>query len=1459
MSTPVILLAFANDKSQPDRFLDELKAEKEGILAHLDEIPHLCEVEIVEDTNIDRLMDAFQRIGNRLAIFHFAGHAGSFHLCLESAEGNQELAHGSGLARFLGLQPNLQLVFLNGCSTQKQADLLLAEGVPAVIATSEQIKDGVARDLSTNFFHSLSKGDRLFTAFQEAVASVQIRHGERHRNLFFEDTKVSSGRFPWDLYVRPGAERIHDWNLPTAAHDPLFGLPSLDEIYPPEPYRYLEWYREEDARIFFGRSFQIRSLYEKIRVKPQQKALEAQAKAKGWEGSTALQDPPVIHLYGRSGVGKSSLMAAGLSPRLKKDHQIQYLRRSQDAGLLGTLQAGLNATKPQDIYQAWQAIEAKHKQPLIVFLDQGEEVFTRPKAGTTPKREWIEFLAILKMMFFDGQTSLKGKLVLSYRKEYLAEIEEAFKVAALPWQKVFLQRLKRDDVIDAIEGVSREQGCRETYKLSIERREDEEKSLAKQIADDLLQDPESPVAPMLQILLSKMWRKAKVEHPEQIQFTHDLYRYFQANGLGMEDFLHQQLKSLEAEEPELVRSGLVLDLLSYHTTALGTATKRKFADLQEIFPVMEKTFKNLLIKLKKRYLLIDPNQDQTTRLAHDTLAPLVQRRSDESNAPGQQSVRVLRNQLVLNRESIRPRPLDEEDLELIKQGRKGRRKPSSGELHLYLCSKVLNFPTVSERERVQALQAWGLKEDALSEQALRQAFHNSFFHQQSSKELEILALSFSPNGQWLLLAYGEHDAVICDLEGKVLFPLAQSVGTIQMRWNKAGDQVLLLQETGILSLWDLNQKAVTGIELTPKIEAQQGRGRYASKGGGGKGGRQKSRFLLHDFAFTADETGILVFHPEAGPQLYDHTGKLQQQYEKKFESIAFALLIPKHKLQFVVLENGSAMQAHIELERYDDLEFAFEDDIRDGYWAQDKNEIILLTRKNLWRLVQNHEPQVKAIMAIEKARIVAPTLGTDEYLLASGEGDCQLVHTVSKVNLAFRAADLELVEEIQMSPDGKKIAALNQGQLILWDLQINYLDLQKRLERSPIDIRYQAEAGHLLLGTANQVALYQNLDDPQPQYWFAANRQRIHSVAISPDGSHLVYGDEAGNIELISLVGERQTQSIKGVYIEELLKFSTEFNYRPDSIKADEFPGLPFDPTLVAQAEDPMKIMREKIPGHWGAVHSLAFLADGKHFVSAGQDWSIKVWNLKGEKRYETAGMQSLPNLNALRGEDVTQFQQQIQVQSDPFAAPNMSLDHLIVGVGHSEPVRELIVRPGREQVLAIDERRQIQLFDYQTKKLHKFSPKARKAAFSPSGERLYLLDIDRLSAYELADSEEDLKLWDINLPIKDAQSISISPSGERLALGNRTGQILIYNMDGQWQSEIQTAIKSSVRTICWLNDDLIAVGQEDRRLRMISLDTPAILSKLQATEQSVVPGLIPEGQESQKRGGRGSGSVRSR
>jgi len=99
------------------------------------------------------------------------------------------------------------------------------------------------------------------------------------------------------------------------------------------------------------------------------------------------------------------------------------------------------------------------------------------------------------------------------------------------------------------------------------------------IAGDLTGQRAATIAPMLQILLTQMWRQ--VEAGPAARFTLELYEGMKRRGLLLDDFLEEQLRALRGWRPEAVDSGLVLDLLFFHTTPLGTAESRSAAEVAE--------------------------------------------------------------------------------------------------------------------------------------------------------------------------------------------------------------------------------------------------------------------------------------------------------------------------------------------------------------------------------------------------------------------------------------------------------------------------------------------------------------------------------------------------------------------------------------------------------------------------------------------------------------------------------------------------------------------------------------------------------------------------------------------------------------------------------------------------------------------------------------------------------------
>ena len=118
--------------------------------------------------------------------------------------------------------------------------------------------------------------------------------------------------------------------------------------------------------------------------------------------------------------------------------------------------------------------------------------------------------------------------------------------------------------------------------------------LAAEIADDLLADRGAAVAPTLQILLSKLWERARARNYSAPYFDQDLYHELRQQGLLLRDFLEQQLAQLQNTNDDALLTGLTLDFLAFHTTPLGTADQRTRSELREAYRHQSELLTDLL-------------------------------------------------------------------------------------------------------------------------------------------------------------------------------------------------------------------------------------------------------------------------------------------------------------------------------------------------------------------------------------------------------------------------------------------------------------------------------------------------------------------------------------------------------------------------------------------------------------------------------------------------------------------------------------------------------------------------------------------------------------------------------------------------------------------------------------------------------------------------------------------------
>lgn len=209
MKQPVFFLAFANDQ---DRHLPLLDQERKEVIQHLLPLENEQYIQLLTESSatINDLTSLITQVKDRLAIFHYAGHAESDKLFLAD-----QAANSDGLADLLGTQVNLKLVFLNGCSTKEQVERLLANGVPAVIATSVPIGDTAAKEFANAFYKALATQHTLKEAFDIAASRQKMADGPEanwHRGQGLPPL-AQDATFPWGLYTKDDAKEILDWKI----------------------------------------------------------------------------------------------------------------------------------------------------------------------------------------------------------------------------------------------------------------------------------------------------------------------------------------------------------------------------------------------------------------------------------------------------------------------------------------------------------------------------------------------------------------------------------------------------------------------------------------------------------------------------------------------------------------------------------------------------------------------------------------------------------------------------------------------------------------------------------------------------------------------------------------------------------------------------------------------------------------------------------------------------------------------------------------------------------------------------------------------------------------------------------------------------------------------------------------------------------------------------------------------
>lgn len=356
--------------------------------------------------------------------------------------------------------------------------------------------------------------------------------------------------------------------------------PGADPKWAYCPFVGLNYFTRDTARLYFGRGQDLLELIHIIKNR----------------------NTRIIFLHGYSGVGKSSLLSAGLVPRLEEKWLPLYHRRKKELGLA----EGLRGLRKE---------AASANRPALYILDQVEEMFT----DISIKEEHSGFIQELSAAV---EEEPEGTFLLGFRSEYLSKVEHlCWDISCGKGEKEILP-LSWEGIVQAVTGVWKDETLNSSYKLDIE------EGLPEKIAGHLsLHQNRDYVAPILQNRLERLWEKAFKGAGKEVKLTKALYE--ELGDTSEKELLNSRLAKVQfdgnwdEEKAIEVLNAFVVDLPSAGTIA-ETHLKDFFSGID--------TYPEIIEELRKVDLLIQYSGSRSIRLSHDLLAKFVRNRYNDNLA-----------------------------------------------------------------------------------------------------------------------------------------------------------------------------------------------------------------------------------------------------------------------------------------------------------------------------------------------------------------------------------------------------------------------------------------------------------------------------------------------------------------------------------------------------------------------------------------------------------------------------------------------------------------------------------------------------------------------------------------------------------------------------------------------------------------------------------------------------------